>query len=420
MGNRRVVVTGMGTVNPLANNWKSTWERMAKGDSGIDKITVFDSSKYPTRIAGEVKNFDFTQYFKKESLPLAKRFDTFIHYASAATKEALSQSKIEIHEGNAARYGIALGTGIGGVNIYYRHTQVFLEKGLRFISPYHIPLVIGNMAAGYLSIEYGLKGPNVSVQTACASGNHALESAYNSIVLNRADMMVSGGCEGVVEQLTIAGFCKMKALSTNYNDTPHLASRPFDKNRDGFVLSEGAAVLVLEEYEHAKKRKAEIFCEIASVGTSSDAFGIVAPHPEGDGACRAMQSALAEAQIDPQQVDYINCHGTSTLPGDITEIKAVERLFGNTPKNKDLCIASTKSMTGHMIGATSGLEAIVCVHALSQGCIPGNVNLFELDEQIKIPSQYFPKETTHKPFKVAISNSFGFGGHNTCLVLKAM
>lgn len=404
----------MGTVNPLANNVKDTWEAVMNGKSGIGLTTRFDTSNLTCKIAGEVKNFDYKQYYTEELLKKAKRMDFYCHYAVAAAGEALKQAGLESAE-NKERIGISVGSGIGGLGVQHDNSVALAEKGPRRVSPFYIPMSIGNMAAGVLSLLFGFKGPNLSVQTACATANHAIAIAMMLIRNNMADAMVAGGTESTIYEVAMAGFNNMQAISTR-NDSPQTASRPFDRDRDGFVMSEGAGILVIEEYEHARKRGAEILCEILSCGMSADAHDFVAPDPEGYGAHLSMKMALDQAGKNPQELDYINAHGTATPPGDIAEAKGIYRLLGDDQGS--LCVGSTKSMHGHLLGATAGLEAIITALSIRNSVVPANINIENFDEEI--PLTCVNRKNIEKPVKLALSNSFGFGGHNSSLLLGAV
>ncbi len=409
---RRVVVTGMGTVNPMGNNVKDTWEKVISGKSGIGPITKFDASHLPTQIAGEIKDFNYKEYYDEADVKAAKRMDLFCHYAVAGMKEAVSDSGVDT-KSDPNRMGVLLGSGIGGLNVSYANSIALYEKGARRISPFYIPLSIGNIASGYVAKLYGIKGPNLSMQTACATSNHSIAVAALLIKSGMADVMFAGGTEGVINELAVGGFSNMRAISTR-NDEPERASRPFDKDRDGFVMSEGAAVLVLEEYEAAKKRGANILCEIAGSGMSGDAFDLVAPDPEGRGALISMEMALEQAGLTSDQIDYINTHGTSTPVGDIAETKAIAKLLKGNEDN--VTVGSTKSYHGHLLGATAALEAIITIKAMENGKIPANLNLENQDPEITL--KCLNKEVVEKEVKVALSNSFGFGGHNSTVVFK--
>jgi 3-oxoacyl-[acyl-carrier-protein] synthase II len=411
MQGRRVVVTGMGTVNPLGNSVAETWRAVLARKSGIGAITRFDASHLSCRIAGEVKNFDYAAYFPEDMKKNAKRMDAFCHYAAAAAKEAAEQSGLStIAEKH--RVGVCVGTGIGGLNVQHENSVALATKGDRRVSPFYIPMSIGNMASGILSMLYGITGPNLSLQTACATANHAIAMSQLIIKDGLADVMIAGGTEGVVNELAIAAFANMRALSTR-NDSPETASRPYDVERDGFVMGEGSAILILEEYEHARKRGADILFEVLSCGMSGDAYDFVAPDPEGKGALLSMRMALEKAGLNAQDIGYINTHGTSTPVGDIAELKGVWELVKADPAKTH--VGSTKSYHGHLLGATAGLEAIITAMALREGIVPANINIFERDPAL--PPVQLPTEQVEKPIRAALSNSFGFGGHNSSLVL---
>lgn len=416
MNARRVVITGMGTVNPLAHNVPQTWEKILKGESGIGKITQFDPSTFTCQIAGEVRGFDWVQHFKEGKQSKARRLDPFVHFGAAACREAMTMAGLT-DAPNPERAGFAVGSGIGGFHTQQAQAEIYFTKGgHKRISPFYIPAHIGNIASGFLSMEFGFKGPNFSVQTACATGNHAIGMAFLAIKSDMADIMLAGGTESTIVTMAVAGFCNLKALSTHFNDQPAKASRPFDKSRDGFVMSEGAGVLFLEEYEHARKRGADIIAEVCSVGMTGDAYDLVAPHPEGDGAARSMGMALSQAKIEPSAVDYINAHGTSTEQGDIAECRAIRRALNNDVSH--VYVGSTKSMTGHLLGATAGLEAIISALAIRHGVIPGTINLDDLDPECGLDC--INKQPVEKKVNVVLSNSFGFGGHNSTLCLKSV
>jgi 3-oxoacyl-[acyl-carrier-protein] synthase II len=411
MNDKRVVVTGMGTVNPLANSVAQAWESITNGRSGIGPITRFDASHLPCRIAGEVRDFDYTVFFDESIRKSAKRMDAFCHYAAGAMHEAAEQSGLEQLK-DRHRIGISVGSGIGGLSVQHGNSVALETKGHRRVSPFYIPMAIGNMASGALSIMYQLTGPNLSVQTACATANHSIALARLIIKDGLADVMVAGGAEGVVNELAIAGFANMHALSTR-NDSPQTASRPFDVERDGFVLSEGAAILVLEEYEHAAKRGAPIICEVLGCGMSGDAYDFVPPDPEGRGAVLSMRMALDTAGLDIDDIGYINAHGTATPVGDLAELRGIWEIAKSA--SRPIPVSSTKSYHGHLLGATAGLEAIITAKAINEGVIPANLNLENRDPAL--PAVTLPTETYDTPMRAAISNSFGFGGHNSSLVL---
>jgi 3-oxoacyl-[acyl-carrier-protein] synthase II len=411
MSEKRVVVTGMGTVNPIGNNVAATWAAILGGKSGIGPVTKFDASKLSCRIAGEVKDFDPLAAFPEDLRKNAKRMDAFCHYAVAAMAEAADQAGLAGLK-DKSRIGVSVGSGIGGLGIQHENSLALATKGDRRVSPFYIPMSIGNMASGVISMMHGLTGPNLSLQTACATANHAIAMAQLIIRAGMADVMVAGGSEGVVQELSMAGFCNMRAMSTR-NDDPETASRPYDADRDGFVMGEGAAILVLEEYGHAKARGADIICEVLACGMSGDAYDFVAPDPEGKGAYLAMRMALDQAGLNPADIGYVNAHGTSTPAGDGAELKGVWELVKAAPDG--VLVGSTKSYHGHLLGATAGLEAIITALAVKNGLVPANKNLFTRDPAL--PPLTLPTEIVEKPLKAALSNSFGFGGHNSCLAL---
>jgi 3-oxoacyl-[acyl-carrier-protein] synthase II len=415
MNGKRIVITGTGTVNPLGNNVKDTWEMASNGRSGIAKITGFDASHLQVDIAGEVKGFDRTEHFSEALAKTAKRMDPFVHYGAAAVKQALAKSGLEIAK-EAERIGISFSSGMGGMTSQHENSAALATKGSRRVSPFYVPAAIGNIAAGLLSMEHGIKGPNLSLQTACATSNHSLISAFLIIQAGMADVMVAGGAEAAVIELGVAGFANMRALSTNFLDTPEKASRPYDVDRDGFVIAEGAGALIVEELEHAKARGAEILCEITGVGMSGDAHDLVMPDPEGTGAYRSMQMAVDNAGISAAAIDYINTHGTATPLGDIAESKAVQKLLGGNEENAH--VSSTKAMHGHILGATAAVEGIICIEAIRNGVVPPSINIDNLDPEI--PLSCINTEPVEKPINCAISNSFGFGGHNSTVMYAAL
>lgn len=415
MNGKRIVITGTGTVNPLGNSVKDTWDMASNGRSGIAKITGFDASHLQVDIAGEVKNLDRTGIFSEAMSKTAKRMDPFVHYGAAAVKQALAQSGLEI-EKEAERIGISFSSGMGGMTSQHNNSAALATKGARRVSPFYVPAAIGNIAAGLLSMEHGIKGPNLSLQTACATSNHSLISAYLIIQAGMADAIVAGGAEAAVIELGVAGFANMRALSTNFKDTPEKASRPFDIDRDGFVIAEGAGALVVEEFEHAKARGADILCEIKGVGMSGDAHDLVMPDPEGNGGYRSMLMAVENAGVAPESIDYINTHGTATPLGDIAESKAVHKLLGG--KEENVHVGSTKSMHGHILGATAAVEGIISIEAIRNGVVPPNINLDNLDPEI--PLSCINTEPVEKPVNCVISNSFGFGGHNSTVMFAAL
>ena len=407
---RRVVVTGIGVISPLGLDAPSTWEALLAGRSGIGPITRFDAADYPTRIAGEVRGFDPERYLDRKE---ARKMDTFIHYAVGASREALDAAGLVIGPENADRVGVYIGSGIGGLPLLERTYRDLLERGPRKVSPFFIPGMIGNLASGQVSILNGARGPNLAVVTACATGTHAIGESARLIREGRADAMITGGTEAVIAPLAIAGFCAMKALSTR-NDEPEKASRPFDAERDGFVMGEGAGILVLEERECAIARGAPIVCEVAGYGLSGDAYHISAPSPDGEGAVRSMRLALEDAGIDPSEIDYVNAHGTSTPPGDRVEVAAVKTVFGEHARR--LAVSSTKSMTGHLLGAAGGLETAVTALAVRDDRVPPTINQETRDPECDL--DFVPNVARSMTVRAALNNSFGFGGTNATIVLK--
>ncbi|EJL30052.1 beta-ketoacyl-ACP synthase II [Brevibacillus sp. BC25] len=407
---RRVVITGVGVVSPVGNDAQTFWNSLLEGKSGIDRVAAFDASDYPTQIAGEVKNFDPEQYMDKKDI---RRTDRFVQFGLAAAKMAVEDAKLEITPENAERVGVYIGSGIGGLTTWEEQHSVLLEKGPRRVSPFFIPMLIANMASGAVSIQYGAKGPTSSAITACATGTNAIGDALRLIQFDHADVMIAGGAEATVRPMAFAGFCSAKAMSTR-NEEPQKASRPFDQDRDGFVMGEGAGVLILEELEHAKKRGATIIAEVIGYGMSADAHHITSPSPGGEGAARCMASALKDAGVDPTEVQYINAHGTSTGQGDIAETQAIKSLFGEHAYK--LAVSSTKSMTGHLLGATGGVEAIATAYALRDQVLPPTINLENPDPECDL--DYVPNHARKATVNVAVSNTFGFGGHNATVILK--
>lgn len=410
MARRRVVITGLGIVSPVGNSVEQAWQNILAGRSGIDRITRFDTATFPVQIAGEVRDFDIGHYLSPKD---ARRMDTFIHYGMAAGIQAIKDAGLEAHPANAERIGVAIGSGIGGLPLIENTCDDFIAGGVRKISPFFVPGSIINMISGNLSIMYGYKGPNVSLVSACSTGTHSIGDAGRLIEYGDADIMISGGAEGCVSKLGLGGFCAARALSTR-NDDPKTASRPWDKDRDGFVLGEGAGVVVLEEYEHAKARGARIYGELAGFGMSADANHMTAPCEDGEGAARCMTNALRNAQLNPQDVQYVNAHGTSTPLGDKAETIAVKRAFGDHAKQ--LVVNSTKSMTGHLLGAAGGIEAVFSALAIYHQVSPPTINIFNQDELCDL--DYCANEARPMRIDVALSNSFGFGGTNGTVVFK--
>ncbi|MDE2022769.1 MAG: beta-ketoacyl-ACP synthase II [Gammaproteobacteria bacterium] len=413
MSKRRVVVTGMGIISPVGNSVDEAWRAIVGGKSGVGPITHFDASNYATRIAAEVRNFDPAQYIEPKDI---KKMDPFVHYGIAAGIQAIKDAGLEVTEANAARIGAAVGAGIGGLtNIEKAHASILENKGPRRVSPFFVPSSIINMIAGHLSIIYGFKGPNLAVVTACTTANHNIGLAMRCIQYGDADVMIAGGAEMTVTPLGIGGFCAARALSTR-NEAPEKASRPWDRDRDGFVLGEGAGILVLEEYEHAKQRGAKIYAALAGFGMSGDAYHMTAPPEDGEGARLCMVNALQDAGLNPDQVQYINAHGTSTQVGDKGESIAIERSFG--AQAGKIAVSSTKSMTGHLLGAAGGVEAIFSILALRDQVAPPTINLDHPDAGCNL--DYVPHTARKMQIDAVLSNSFGFGGTNGTLVFRRL
>ena len=409
-GKRRVVVTGLGIVSPVGNDVATAWAKILAGKSGIGPITHFDASTFPTRIAGEVRDFDPAQFVAAKDV---KKMDPFIHYGIAASLEALKDAGLHPHEHDEERIGCAVGAGIGGIATIEKTAITYHEHGQRKISPFFVPSSIINMASGNLSIMLGLKGPNIACVTACTTATHNIGLAMRMIQYGDADVMVAGGAEYATAGTAIGGFCSARALSQR-NDEPTKASRPWDKDRDGFVLSDGAGVLVIEEYEHAKKRGARIYCELTGFGMSADAYHMTAPSESGEGGARCMVAAMKDARLDSAQVQYINAHGTSTPAGDIAEVQGIKSTFGEHAKK--LMVSSTKSMTGHLLGAAGGVEAIFSILAMRDNVIPPTINLDNPGEGCDL--DFVPNTARQFKLDVALSNSFGFGGTNGTLIFQ--
>ena len=410
MSKRRVVVTGLGLLTPVGNNVKDSWNNIVAGKSGIGPITAFDASQFSTRISGSVKNFDPTDYLSPKDV---KKMDSFIHFGIAAGIQALDDSGIEVTEANAERIGVAIGSGIGGLPTIEKNRDAYVAGGPRKISPFFVPSSIINMVSGNLSIMRGLKGPNIAIVSACTTGAHNIGDAARMISYGDADVMVAGGAEMATSALGIGGFAAARALSTR-NDDPEAASRPWDIDRDGFVLGDGAGVVVLEEYELAKQRGANIYCELVGYGMSGDAYHMTAPSEGGEGAARCMLNALKDAGLNPEDVGYINAHGTSTPAGDIAETKAVKLALGDHAYN--MVVSSTKSMTGHLLGAAGGIEAIFSILALRDQVVPPTINLDNQDPECDL--DFVPNTAREMKLEVSMSNSFGFGGTNGTCVFK--
>ena len=407
---RRVVVTGVGLVSPLAVGTRATWEALLQGRSGVGPITKFDASAYPSRIAGEVKGFDASLFIEKKEI---KKTDAFIQYALAAAHFALADSGLQITEESGLRTGVIIGSGIGGLPLIESMHDTLRDRGPDRISPFFIPGLIVNMASGQVSIKYGLRGPSSAPCTACTTGLHAIGDAFRLIQIGKADAMLAGGTEGVITPLAVGGFAAMRALSTR-NDEPEKASRPWDRDRDGFVISEGSGVVVLEELEQARRRGAPIYAEVVGYGMSSDAYHISAPHPEGDGAVRVMHEALADAELPAESIAYINAHGTSTTLGDLGEVKAIKRVFGQHAY--ELAVSSTKSSTGHLLGAAGGLETGILALSLFEQVLPPTINLEHPDPEADL--DFVPNTARELKYEVGLTNSFGFGGTNGALIMR--
>jgi 3-oxoacyl-[acyl-carrier-protein] synthase II len=407
----RVVVTGVGALTPIGNTADELWSALIQGRSGIGPITKFDSTGYPTRIAGEVKNFDPLVFVDKKE---ARRLDPYLQYAIACAVMAVEDAKLDTDKVDGERFGVLIGSGIGGITTLLETHKILLDKGPDRVSPFFVPMMIVNMASGLVSMRFGAKGPNSAVVTACATGNHAIGDSMRVIQRGDADVMIAGGAEAIIVPLTIAGFCAMKAMST-HNDEPTKAMRPFDANRDGFVCGEGAGVLVLESLDHALRRDARIYAELIGYGLTGDAHHMTAPEPSGDGAARAMAAALRDAGVDVSVVGYVNAHGTSTPYNDKFETLAIKRVFGDHARH--LAVSSTKSMTGHMLGAAGGVEAIATALALYHGVLPPTINYETPDPECDL--DYVPNQARKQHVEFAISNAFGFGGTNATLAFRA-
>ena len=410
MDKNRVVITGMGVVTPVGNNTSVFWENICNGKSGVDRITLFDSSDFDSKIAGQIRDFDASMYLGQKD---ARRMDRFAQLAVASSKMALDDSGLDLDKEDKDRIGVVIGSGIGGLKVIEDQHNILMKKGPSRVSPFLIPMLIIDMASGQVAIQFGLKGPNFAIATACASGSHAIGEAFRIIQRGEADMMVAGGTEAAITPTGLAGFCKMKALSTR-NEEPERASRPFDKDRDGFVMGEGAGILFLEDLDHAKKRGAVIYAELAGFGMTADAYHITSPSPEGGGAAQAMKLAMADASLNPEDINYINAHGTSTPFNDRCETKAIKAVFGRYAKK--IPVSSTKSMTGHLLGASGGVELVASVLSINHGIITPTINYENPDTECDL--DYVPNIARKCKVRCAMSNSFGFGGHNSVLVVK--
>ena len=407
----RVVITGLGVISPVGTGKDVFWKSLLEGKNGIDKITRFDASEYKSQIAGEVKDFDPADYMDKKE---AKRIDRYAQFAVAAAKMAVEDAKLDLEAEDCDRIGTFVGSGIGGIETMHSQYEKLFDKGPSKISPFFIPMMIGNMAAGHVSIALGLKGPSSCVVTACATGTNNIGDAFRVLQRGEADVMVAGGTEASISQAAVAGFCSMKALCTDHNDDPAHASRPFDANRSGFIMGEGAGIIVMETLEHAEKRGAHIYAEIVGYGANSDAYHITSPAPHGVQAAKCMAKALEDAGLDPSEVDYINAHGTSTHLNDLTETEAIKTVWGEHAK--DVSVSSIKSMTGHLLGAAGGIECIATALAVENDMLPPTINYETPDEGLDL--DYVPNRAKAKTVRAALSNNLGFGGHNACIVLK--
>jgi 3-oxoacyl-[acyl-carrier-protein] synthase II len=413
MPERRVVITGMGVVTPIGNDLETFWSNLKNGVSGIRMIDAFDTTEYDCKIGGQVRDFDPKQFFK--SPKDVRRTDRFTHFAMAAAKMAIADSGIDVANLNERdRFGVIVGTGIGGLKTLQDQLRILLTKGPDRNSPFTIPMLISNMAGGVISMEFDLCGPNLCIVTACASSNNAIGESWRIIKFGNADIFLAGGSEASIVEIGVGGFSAMKALSTRNNE-PERASRPFDRDRDGFVMSEGAGIVVIEELEHARARGAKIYCEITGYGVSADAYHMTAPPPDGEGAARAMKLALDHARISPEQVDYINAHATSTEIGDLCETRAIKQIFGEYADK--VSISATKSMTGHLLGGAGGIEMAACALAIRDSVIPPTINLENPGAECDL--DYTPNVAREKKVRVALNNSFGFGGHNATVVASA-
>ena len=416
MAGRRVVVTGIGTINPLGHSVEEYFSNLEKGVSGASEITLFDATKFRSRIACEVKDYDWSRYFDRKEV---RKYDRFAQWAMISADEALKDAGVVENESiDKERVGVIWGSGTGGTSTFYEESKGYIEGNFtpRF-SPFFVPRLVPDLAAGFISIKYGFMGPNYATVSACASSNHAMIDALNLIRLGKADMIVTGGSESSIHEPGVGSFCAMQALSTR-NDDPTHASRPFDKDRDGFVIGEGGGALIFEELEHAQKRGAKIYCEVVGGGMSADAYHMTAPHPEGKGALISMREALRDAGLQPEDVDYINAHGTSTNLGDVAELKAIQGLFGQHVYSMN--ISSTKSMTGHLLGGTAAIEAMACIMAIHRSVIPPTINVENVDPEIDPNLNLTLGEAQHREVRCALSNTFGFGGHNSSIIFRKL
>ena len=411
MNKRRVVITGLGCITALAESVEELFAALCEGKSGISAIESFDVSEYPVRFGGEVKSFDATKYIDQRE---SKRMDRFTQFAVAAASQAVNDSGLDFSKEDAFRAGVIVGTGIGGIKEIEEQHMKLLKKGPRKVSPFCIPKLMGNAAGSNIAIRYGLQGPNICVVSACASASHAIGEAFCSIIAGRSDIMITGGSEAALTPIGLASFCSLRSLSTR-NDDPQTASRPFDRDRAGFVLSEGAGIVILEEESHAKKRGANIYAELLGYSATDDACHITAPPPNGEGAAKAMELAVIDAGVEKEKVDYINAHGTGTELNDIAESAAIKTVFGDYAYK--LPVSSTKSSLGHLLGASGAVELIVCIKAINESVIPPTINLDNQDERCDLRMDYVPRQARQAKVNIALSNSLGFGGHNACLVV---
>ncbi len=413
MSTRRVVVTGLGTLTPLANDFPGTWDRLIKGESGIGPVTAFDVTGYDCRIAGEVRNFDPSKVFKNPKD--VRRTDRYTHLAMGAAVEAWRDAGLEGATFDPDRAGVLVGSGIGGLSTLEEQHNILRDRGPKKVSPFMIPMMINNIASGHISMHFGLRGPNFAIVSACATATHSIGEGWRLIRESEADLIVAGGSEAAVVPLGLSGFGAMKALSTR-NEEPTRASRPFDKGRDGFVLSEGSGVVILEEYEHARRRNARIYGEVLGYAATADAYHLTAPSPGGAGAARAMCLALKHAKLNPNQIDYINAHGTSTPQGDICETQAIKSVLGDHAKK--VAVSSTKSSLGHLLGAAGAVETAICLKALETDILPATINLEDPDPECDL--DYIPNQSREQKVHIVMNNSFGFGGHNACLIASRL
>ena len=411
MSKRRVVITGLGCITALAESAEALFAALCEGKSGISTIESFDVSEYPVKFGGQIRYFEVTKYVNQRE---SKRMDRFTQFAVAAASQAVDDSGLDFSKEDAFRIGAIVGTGIGGIKEIEEQHLRLLEKSPRKVSPFCVPRLMSNAASGNIAIRYGLQGPNFCVTSACASGSHAIGEGYYNILASRSDVMITGGTEAALTPIALASFCSAKSLSTR-NDAPASASRPFDKDRDGFVLAEGAGILVLEEYEHAKKRGAKIYAEVLGYGATDDGFHITAPLPDGSGAAKAMELAIADAGIEKEKIDYINAHGTGTELNDVAESIAIKTVFGEHAYK--LAVSSTKSCLGHLLGAAGAVELLVCCKTIGESVIPPTINLDNQDPRCDLKMDYVPLEARERKVEATLSNSLGFGGHNACLVV---